>query len=257
MEDLFQQNVQPEPDDQKSAAPTRETRSQERERRIRAASHRRIRNRILLWGIAVLAVGGIIWGVTRTNSSSVGQHAALVVPPEASDWRRGNASSQVVLVEYGDFQCPACGYYYPIIKTVEAKYQDRVGFVFRNFPLMQVHPNAILGAQAAGSAGRQGKFWEMHDLLFQHQQEWSVGTDAEARGHILQYAQNIGLDMEKFNADLNSSEVADKIKKDTDSGNASSVNSTPTFFLNGQKIDPSPATADDFGKLLDDALAKQ
>lgn len=168
----------------------------------------------------------------------------------SEDWSLGRLDSKVKLVEYSDFQCPACRVYHGAIKEVLKDYGDQILFVYRHFPLQQ-HANAEIAALAAESAGRQGKFFEMHDLLFDNQEVWEANTNA--REIFKTYATKLGLDMEKFNKDLDLREIRIKILNSYRDGVASGVNSTPSFFLNGKKIQ-NPNNFDDFKKLIKEAI---
>jgi protein-disulfide isomerase len=189
-------------------------------------------------------------------SPAQGTFNATTVPPITSaDWARGNANAKVSLVEYGDFQCPACGEYEPLVEQLMAKYGDRVLFVFRNFPLYQIHQDAMIAAQAAEAAGLQGKYWEMHDLLYQKQVEWSTAsTDTVVVKYFDGYAVSIGLSVAKFDADINSPLVKSKVQHDIDTGNAAQIDHTPTFFINLTQI-PNPSNAAQFQADIDAALA--
>jgi protein-disulfide isomerase len=146
----------------------------------------------------------------------------------SNDHIQGNANASVELVEYGDYQCPHCGRAYPIIKKIQKKMGDNLKFVFRNFPLSEVHPYAKMLAIAAEAAGAQGKFWEMHDIIFENQNNLN---------HIdlLEYAESLGLDVEQFEKDCNSRTYSDRVEEDFESGLRSGVNGTPGFFVNGEK----------------------
>lgn len=150
----------------------------------------------------------------------------------ANSHMTGSAGAKVTLVEFGDFQCPSCAAAHPIIKEVTDMYKNEpnFNFVFRNFPLPQ-HPNAIPAAQAAEAAGLQGKYWEMFDLIYQHQTDWA--ESAKGPDIFKSYAQQLKLDMNKYAADLDSSAVNDAIAIDKADANTLGVNSTPTFYLNG------------------------
>jgi protein-disulfide isomerase len=174
----------------------------------------------------------------------------------------GNTSSKVKLVEYGDYQCPVCGLYYTTVKQVVEKYNDKIAFQFRNLPLPSLHPNAFSAARAAEAAGKQGKYWEMHDQLYVNQQAWSGST--KAKSFFDGYAKNLGLDVKKFDSDFASSAVNNAINADLDAfDKTGDVKATPTFYLNGKKIDLSKLvdssnapTVDNFSKVIDEALAK-
>lgn len=171
------------------------------------------------------------------------------------DHVKGTKDAPVTLIEYADFQCPGCASYYPILKSLEQTYEGKVRFVFRHFPLTQIHPNAFAAARAAEAAGKQGKFFEMHDKLFETQQIWGQ-TTTNQQSLFEGYAKELGLDTVKFKADYVSGETADRINLDVSTGQETfGVNSTPTFILNGEKIS-NPKDVDSFKKLIDAELAK-
>lgn len=159
----------------------------------------------------------------------------LSVDVNASDWLEGGADASVTLVEYSDFQCPACGIYYSMVKSLHESFGDQIKIVYRNFPLASLHDNAQLAAQAAEASGLQGKFFEMHDILFEEQANWSELSDPTET--FVSYAASIGLDIEKFKSDLTSDAVKRAVSEDIQSGESSNVSGTPTFFLNGFEID--------------------
>lgn len=172
-------------------------------------------------------------------------------PVPVSQNVKGEATISATLVEYSDFQCPACAAYYPVIKQINKDFGDKLRFVYRYFPLRNIHKNAEISSIAAEAAARQNKFWEMHDLLFENQTEWSNLQDP--RGKFKEYAKFIGLDMEKFQNDLNSKEVKDKVEADYQNGLSLKVNATPTFFLNDQKI-TNPRTYEEFKIKIEEVL---
>jgi protein-disulfide isomerase len=159
-------------------------------------------------------------------------------------------SATVTLVEFSDFQCSACAIYYQIVSQVINEFKDSMTFVYRNFPLTDLHPNAKLAAYAAEAAGLQGKYWEMHDFLFTKQSDWSeAGT---ARDIFAQYAESLGMSVDQFKKDIDSDAVKNRIAADVTDGNALGINATPTFFLNNRKIE-NPANLSDFETLIKDA----
>ncbi len=169
----------------------------------------------------------------------------------------GEGSTGVVLIEYGDFQCPACGSYHPILQQVKELYKDRVTFQFRHFPLESLHKNARAASRAAEAAAAQGKFWEMHDYLFENQMAWQDTGDPVSI--FENYAKIIGVeDMAKFTEDYKSSTINGLINADLDAGRALGASSTPTFVLDGVKLDDNPAASvQAFSVLLDEAIAKK
>lgn len=192
-----------------------------------------------LWIFIFVLIGFSIWVLAKISSRPVpDQSNPVSISSEvlADDWVAGNKESKVILIEYGDFQCPACGIYHPLVNQLLDEHGDKFQFVFRNFPLSQ-HKNARPAAYASGAAGEQDKFWEMYDMIFEHQKDWSSSGDAE--GIFVQYAQLLELDVDKFKQDFNSGEVKDKVDKDSKGGYSNKVNSTPTFYLNGKRVQPS------------------
>lgn len=156
----------------------------------------------------------------------------LKTPVSESDHRSGPDDAPVTLVEYGDFECPSCGAAYPIVESVRKRMGARLRFVFRQFPLTQVHPHAMHAAEAAEAAGAQGKFWEMHAMLFEHQ-------NALADSDLVRYANALHLDEERFRSELVSEVHVERIREQVRSGIRSGVNGTPTFFINGVRHDDS------------------
>lgn len=151
----------------------------------------------------------------------------------------GTEKKKVTLIEYGDFQCPGCGSLYPSLHPLKEKYRDQLTFVFRQFPLTTIHPNALAAASAAEAAGLQGKFWDYHDKLYENQTSWS-SLDASKRGETFEkYAKELKLNIEKFKKDTESSEVAKKIQRDQALGKKIGADSTPTLVLNGKKLNQS------------------
>ena len=152
----------------------------------------------------------------------------LVLPVSERDHIRGPAQAPVTLAEYGDFECPYCGQAYVVVKDLEQELGALLRVVFRNFPLTTVHPHALEAAEAAESAGAQGRFWEMHDVLFEHQ-------DALELTDLMEYASDLGLDMTRFVRDMTEHAYVDRIREDVLSGARSGVNGTPTFFITGMR----------------------
>ncbi|HEY8927028.1 MAG TPA: thioredoxin domain-containing protein [Polyangia bacterium] len=144
------------------------------------------------------------------------------------DWVRGPADAPLTLLEYGDFECPFCGQAFHELERLERTVGDQVRFVFRHFPLAQLHPHARMAAEAAEAAGAQGKFWEMHDTLFTNQQALDPSD-------LLTYADDIGLDRPRFSRDLQEHRFAPKVRRDFMQGVRSGVNGTPTIFVNGER----------------------
>ena len=160
--------------------------------------------------------------------------AHLKPPVSDKDHSQGDAGASIELVEYGDYQCPHCGAAYPVIKEIQKVFGSQVRFVFRNFPLSEIHPYAVPAAIATEAAGMQHKFWEMHDIIFEHQ------SSLDPQG-IRKMAETIGLDMETFASDMDLEILQAKVEADFESGVRSGVNGTPSFFVNGTKFDGGAA----------------
>jgi protein-disulfide isomerase len=156
----------------------------------------------------------------------------LTPPVDEQDHVEGDRRSSVILVEYGDLQCPYCGEAYPVIKEIEKKFRKQLAFVFRHFPLRELHPYAVAAAIATEAAARQGKFWEMHDLIYENQMKLGPAL-------LLEIAGELHLDMRAFRQDQNDQKLADIVDANFDSGVISGVNGTPSFYINGTKYEGS------------------
>ena len=170
----------------------------------------------------------------------------LTPPVSERDHIAGPDDAPVTLVEYGDYECPYCGMAHPVVKRAQRELGKQLRFVFRNFPLAEAHPHAQIAAQAAEAAGAQGRFWEMHDMIFEHQ-------DALEVKDLLGYAASLGLDAEKIARDLEAGTYVKRVREDFRSGVKSGVNGTPTFFVNGARYDGSWANEKAFIGALRDA----
>jgi protein-disulfide isomerase len=157
----------------------------------------------------------------------------LTPPVSARDHAQGPANAPLTLVEYGDYQCPYCGAAYPVVKQLQETLGKKLRFAFRNFPLTQAHPYALIAAEAAEAAALQGKFWEMHDLIYERQEILEADI-------LPSWAQELGLDLGKFGAAIRQGDITKRIKEDRTSGIHSGVNGTPSFFINGTRHDDAP-----------------
>ena len=164
--------------------------------------------------------------------SAGGAGGRLTLPVGPRDHTQGPDDAPVTLVEYGDYQCPYCGAAYPIVKEVQKRLAANLRFVFRNFPIGTAHPYAPMAAEAAEAAGAQGKFWEMHDTLYENQ-------DALAEPDLVSYARRLDADVERFRNELEHHTYQPRVQEDFMSGVRSGVNGTPTFYINGQRHDGS------------------
>ena len=152
----------------------------------------------------------------------------IIVGPE--DHAQGLIDAPITLVEYGDYECPHCGHAYPIVKSLQRQFGDQMRFIFRNFPLRESHPHAEAAAETAEFAGAQGRFWEMHDAIFENQQQLSQRVFSEL-------AERLELDARALEQSLVRGEFRDRVQRDFSGGVRSGVNGTPTFFINGQRHD--------------------
>jgi protein-disulfide isomerase len=215
--------------------------------------------------IVVALLGGLVYlsAKDRIDVSGIDGTKVLAATEKSGnigDRLYGNKDSKVVLVEYGDFQCPGCGGAHPQIKAISEEYKDKIAFVFRNFPLTNIHPNARAAAAAVEAAGFQGKYWEMHNMVFENQDNWKDASTSERDGLFTGYAEAIGINKERFVADLSNANISKKISYDQALGKKVNVSGTPTFFLNGKELEESvtnniiQADGAELKKLLDEAL---
>ena len=183
--------------------------------------------------ITCVALGGLIWLISRNAPLTSADLTRLVLE---NSHMTAKKEAKVTIVEFGDFQCPACGYAHPIMKQVLAAYKDNpnVNFVARNFPL-SIHFNAKSAAEAAEAAGEQGKYWEMYDKLYENQSQWSTASDPT--DIFAGYARELGLDAEKLKTAVENNQFNATINQDMADGNAVGVSATPTFFINGTKFE--------------------
>jgi protein-disulfide isomerase len=187
-----------------------------------------------------------------TSSTQQPPRPTTQQPGAANPYAKGNTSSRITVEEFSDFQCPACTGLEPGLKRVMADYNDRVRFVFRNYPL-QMHKYAFIAARAAEAAGLQGKFWEMHDMLYENQKEWS--DSMEPRVQFDAYATRLGLDVQRFKADMERQDLAERIKADMLRGNSLGVKGTPTVYINGRELVPGKlVTEEDLRREIEAAL---
>ncbi len=204
---------------------------------------------IILVG-AVVALGGIfivLGGKAEDTASGEFAFVEPLINQQEHDHATGEGK-KATIVEYADFQCPYCGTYFPLLDQVKQTYGDDVKVIFRNFPIPSSHPQALAAHRAAEAASRQDKFWEMHDLIFSNQEAWS-GNDGAAT-LFETFAEQLGLNMETYRADVESESVLAKITADTNSGKSLNVKATPTIFLNGEVLETPPTSLEEWDKLI-------
>ena len=207
----------------------------------------------IIWGVVIfIAIIAGLWGVWRlTTVPADSQDQAIDLNITANDHTKGASDGSVVLVEYSDLQCPACQAFAPITRQLVDANPDTLTFVYRHFPLAQ-HQNAEAAAYAAEAAGKQGTFFEYHDILFDRQEDWAENTDPTKT--FLAYAEELELDIDQFTADMGSETVRAKVDTDLNSGITAGVDSTPSFFLNGKRV-RNPNSLEAFQDLIDAELA--
>lgn len=201
---------------------------------------------LIILGVLVLGFFGVI--VLSKDKDSGGSNGS-------SDHTFGKGQSGVTVVEFGDFQCPACGKFYPIVNQVKENYEDKITFQFRHYPLVNIHPNAMAAHRAAEAAGKQGKFWEMHDFLYERQASWQSSTNPSKV--FEDYAAELGINVDKFKEDAASQTVSDIINNDVKAAQEIGATGTPTFVIDGKKLDQLPNSYEEFSKLIDEAIANK
>ena len=200
---------------------------------------------IIFSAVVVLFLGGLI-ALNKMNQANLPQS-------DGSNNVYGNVESKVTLTEFIDFQCEACYAYYPTVKELKEKYKDTVKFEVKNFPISSGHQFARMAAAYGEAAAKQGKFWEMHDKILEGQKIWERGG---ADTYFKQYAEDIGLDMAKLDTDVQDQMTTATINADLKLAKELGVNATPTFFLNGKKVEQPENSVEAFSKLLDNALSE-
>lgn len=201
----------------------------------------------------ILIVGAVLFlGKQAPQQTSQESKVDMNILIRENSHKISTDSAKVNIVEFSDFQCPACAAAHPVVNKILEDYKGKVNFVYRHFPLPQ-HPYGTKAAIAAEAAGEQGKFWEMYNKLFDKQAEWSESKDVVA--NFTGYAQELNLDINKFKQDMESGKYDERIKSDQSDGVAAKINATPTFFINGEKISGA-GSYDDFKTKIDSALSK-
>ncbi len=200
-----------------------------------------------LWKIVallvVLALGASVLYSQKVNEKA---NEGVVINSHV----RGNQDSSVKLVEYSDFQCPACSQAYPFVEEAVAEFGDQISFEYKHFPLITIHKFAVPAARAAEAADQQGKFWEMYSKLFEDQSVWSNSQNPET--YFIQYASDLGLDVDQFKSQMNSSVITDAVTASFSEARDLGLTGTPTFFLNGEKMTLN--TFDDFRTQIESAI---
>ncbi|HZJ45114.1 MAG TPA: thioredoxin domain-containing protein [Pyrinomonadaceae bacterium] len=185
---------------------------------------------------------------TSSSPSTTAPVASNAVPGAEPAHKLGPDSAPVHLEEFGDYQCPPCGIFHPILQEMKRQFGDQLQVTFREFPLAPAHEHAIAAASAAEAAGLQGKFWEMHDLLYEHQKDWKDAFDV--RPIFEGYAKQIGINVDRYKQDVDSEQVARRITQDGNRGHSLGVKGTPTVFMNGREVPFESLPADKLRVLI-------
>jgi protein-disulfide isomerase len=207
------------------------------------------KRRIIFWSSFVIALGLIVWGLVAAMNKPLKSSLTLNGGIIAADHERGPKDAPITIIEYSDFQCPACETYYYFVKKLLDESSMTIRFAYRHFPLSQ-HANAMSAALATEAASVQGKFWEMYDLLFSNHTDWT--ELANPTDVFVGYAKEIGLNVDEFKKDIASSTLRDDIQADLDGGLKMGIDSTPTFFVNGKAIS-NPPTYEEFKTIVETA----
>jgi protein-disulfide isomerase len=213
------------------------------------------------WAIIVVVVLVFVGIFLFSNHTNTNSNSSSGTPSEHIE---GLGQDHITLVEYGDYQCPYCGQYYPIVKQIVSQYFNQITFQFRNFPLTSLHPNAFAGARAAEAASLMGKFWQMHDLLYEQNDEYYNSNEtantwigaSNPLPYFDQDAKQLGLNVTKFNQYYNSNQVNNTINADMAAGNKLGIDATPTFFLDGKQLNVGESVSD-FQSLINAAIAQK
>lgn len=244
-------------DEQNQSAPTEEnatlTKKQRRELKREEKKQAQLnavkqaqRKSMYLWGGVLFGLGLLVWGIISfSGDSTIPAQSGPIHEITQDDHVKGTNQPIVTIIEYSDFQCPACAGYEPLVAQLIENYGDSVQFAYRHYPLRSIHPNAEVASRAAEAAALQGKFWEMHDVLFEKQANWSTLSTRNAEEQFIRYAGDLGLDTDQFKSDLESDTVAQQVRSDEQSALVAGLRGTPTFFIDGEQV-PNPRSYEEF-----------
>jgi len=209
---------------------------------------------LIIGAVLVIAAGAGAFMLRSAQPSSNSPAPTPALPSGSPGASSAVATTKgvVTIEEFGDYQCPPCGYLHPTLKKIKGEFGPRVRFIFYHYPLSQVHKNALDAAHAAVAAGLQGKFWEMHNLLYESQKEWSEGNDLHPIA--IGFASQLGLDVARFARDMDSAAVDNTVSADVQRANSRGVNATPTIFVDGQMIENEKLTVENLRQQISQKL---
>ncbi|PIR08393.1 protein-disulfide isomerase [Candidatus Gottesmanbacteria bacterium CG11_big_fil_rev_8_21_14_0_20_37_11] len=200
----------------------------------------------------IIVIVGAVFFTSKSNSPNNEKKIDESILIRENSNKISSPGAELNLIEFADYKCPACATYLPVIKDILKEYKGRINYVYRHYPLPQ-HKNAYIAAQAAEAAGKQGKYWEYHEMLYSNQSDWS--SENNVTDKFTEYAKDLQLDINKFKSDLDMPEIKQKIEQDIQDGNRVKLSATPTFFLDGEQIQ-NPESDEDFKTLIKAAILK-
>lgn len=207
---------------------------------------------LVILAIGLLGALGIAVYLASSEAETPAPAETVVALGEAASRIRGPADAPVTLVEFGDYQCPTCGAFHPIVAELMRRFPTELKLEYRHLPLVSIHPNALAASVAAEAAGEQGHYWEMHDMLFENQTMWSPSVNPEPI--FVSYAERLGLDSDRFLAAFRSDAIQARILEDVTEARALAIGGTPTFFVNGRQLYSLPRSAAEFETIIREAL---
>ena len=225
---------------------------------IKQEERRQLVKKAVIWGGIIIACIAVVAVLVKLAGTSGGPGSAPVVNEKlpavsSKDIILGNPEAKVAVIEYSDFQCPACASYNPMVNALLSEYDGKVKLAYRFFPLRGIHKNGVISGRAGYAAWKLGKFSEMKDMLFDNQADWENSTDPEKV--FGEYAKSLDLNVDEFNKIMNSKEAEEAVVAGETEAMSLGLNSTPTFFIGNKQV--SPRTVDDFKKLIDAELESQ
>lgn len=205
------------------------------------------------WALFVVILVAIIWflfWLQKTSPLNLETRNLNLPPFSEEGWYFGDKNAPVVLIEYGDFECPACAFYAPMLKNLAEEFKNKVVLIYRHFPLKTIHKNALISSYAAEAAGRQGKFWEMFEKIYENQSSWNYLDENKAKDVFKKYAEELGLDIMQFEFDIVSDTIKQKVENSYREALKLNLTYTPTFFLN-QRLIKNPTNYEEFKKIIE------